>query len=401
MNDHRIDCDFMVLGAGIVGLSIARALKARHGDSRVLLLEKEARPGLHASGRNSGVLHSGIYYPADSVKAKVCAEGARLMAAFCDEHGLPIARIGKVIVPVQEDQDGQIDLLYERARTNGATVTLLDQQGLHDLEPDVRSASGRALHSPNTAVVDPKAVVRFLADSLQRDGVDIRYGCSASEVRPDESIVVAGGVTFRYGHLFNATGQFADLTARQFGLSDRYALLPFKGIYYRLDPDSGIRINGLIYPVPDMNMPFLGVHSVKSIDGTDYFGPTAVPAFGREHYHGLSGIRVADAADIAFHLTSQYIRNLQSFRAYMHAEAGRFLKKHFARAASQLVPKVRSEYLLSSSKVGIRAQLLDKETHCLVMDFLVERRDNTTHVLNAVSPAFTSAFSFAELVLDA
>jgi L-2-hydroxyglutarate oxidase LhgO len=396
-----VACDYLVLGAGIVGLSIARALRLREPGATIAVLEKEPAPGLHASGRNSGVLHSGIYYPEGSLKARVCAEGARRMAALCEEHGLPLRRTGKVIVPVREDQDPQIDLLARRALANGARVSVLDSQGLSRLEPEVRSASGRALHSPDTAVVDPKAVVRFLADWLGRAGVEIRCGATALQCRPDESSLSAGGATYRYGRLFNATGQFADLTARRLGLADRYRVLPFKGIYYRLSPDSGIGINGLVYPVPDLDMPFLGVHSVKSVDGTDYFGPTAVPAFGREHYRGLAGVRAGDAASILYRLIGQYLGNRQNFRAYFNAEAGRFLRPRFAAAARQLVPRLRSADLLPSDKVGIRAQLLDTRDGRLVMDFLVERRDNVTHVLNAVSPAFTSALAFADRVLDA
>lgn len=401
MSRNSIQVDFLVLGAGIVGLSIARSLRRRFPGASILVVEKELKPGLHASGRNSGVLHSGIYYPEGSLKGRVCAEGGRLMASFCAEEGLPLWRAGKVIVAVERDQDGQIDLLAARALANGARVEVLDAQALRELEPEVRSATERALFAPDTAVVDPKAVVTRLAERLASDGVELRFGAVIDSVDPGASRVQIAGTEVRYGRLFNATGQFADLTARRFGLENRYTLLPFKGIYYRLDPGAGIRLNRLIYPVPDLNMPFLGVHSVKSVHGVDYFGPTAVPAFGREHYRGLAGVELGDAATIGYHLVDQYLRNAQSFRAYMHAEAGRFLRSRFAAAAARLVPRLRPEHLLASDKVGIRAQLLDKATHRLAMDFLIKRQDNATHILNAVSPAFTSAFAFAELAIDA
>jgi len=323
------------------------------------------------------------------------------MADLCVENGLPFRRLGKVIVPVRENQDTQIDLLARRAAVNGATVEVLNAKQLAELEPEVRTATGRALYSPATAVVDPKALVKFLVNWLSERGVAFYWDTTATDFYPDEYRLDTGRVSFCYKRLYNATGQFADLIARRCGLSDRYTILPFKGIYYRLAPTSGIRINRLLYPVPDLNMPFLGIHSVKSVDGTDYFGPTAVPAFGRENYRGVQGVQFNDALNVAYWLADQYVRDNQGFRGYLHAEAGRFLRSSFAAAARDLVPRLRAEDLLPSDKVGIRAQLLDRREHRLVMDFVVERVDNTTHVLNAVSPAFTSALSFADTVIDA
>ena len=191
----------------------------------------------------------------------------------------------------------------------------------------------------------------------------------------------------------------ADQVARMFDIGSKYALLPFKGIYYSLDEQSGIHLNGLVYPVPDLGVPFLGVHSVRTIQGKVYLGPTAVPAFGRENYRGLTGIRAGDAGRIAYQLAQQYINNNQGFRKFAHEEAGRFLKSRFTEAAQLLIPRLENRHLRPSQKVGIRAQLVDKERHELVMDFLVEKRANSTHILNAVSPAFTSAFAFARHVL--
>jgi len=392
--------DYIVLGAGIVGLSIARELISREPDASLLVIEKEGQPGMHASGRNSGVLHSGIYYPSGSVKAHVCTEGARAMALYCREHGLPIEQIGKVIVPSCIEHDPQIDLLHERAHSNGARVELIDARQLEEIEPEARTASGRALYSPDTAVIDPLAILQHIREALKVAGVNFRYHSPCSGADVENSVVRCHDEAFKFGHLYNATGAFADRIAKMFGVGDEYVLMPFKGRYYRLKADSGIHINGLIYPVPDLNVPFLGVHSVKSVHGDVYFGPSASPVLGRENYHGVEGINLRDGSSIFYHLLDQYRRDNQNFRHLMHEEGKRLLKSKFVAAAQALVPNVTGSMLESSRKVGIRPQLLNTERHELVMDFLVENHANTTHVLNAISPAFTSGFSFAKMVVD-
>lgn len=397
--DQR-SADFVVVGAGIVGLALARELRWRHPAARIVVLEKEPVLGAHASGRNSGVLHSGIYYPEGSHKAALCAQGARELGAYCGEHRLPLARPGKVVVPPGEGDDTGLDELLARARRNGARAELIDARQLRELEPEARSATGRALYVPDTAVVDPIAVLDHLATALGASGVAVWLAHPVTDIDPRRGLLRAGGVKLRFGHLFNAAGLHADRVARACGVGERYAILPFKGLYYRLLPTSGIRVRGLIYPVPDLQVPFLGIHFTTQIDGTVQVGPTAVPALGRESYHRAQGARPGEAAAIVLELVTQYARNAGGFRRFAHAEALRFLKSRFVAAARTLVPRLRAEHLVRSSKVGIRAQLVDRSDHRLIMDFVVEPGERSTHVLNAVSPAFTSAFPFARLVLD-
>lgn len=393
--------DYAVIGAGITGLAIARSLAKAHPGATIGLFEKEPRPGLHGSGRNSGVLHSGIYYPETSLKAQFCAEGSRQLAAFCEDQGLPVCRMGKVIVPTRPDQDGQLDLLYRRGLRNGAEVRIIDGSELKAIEPEAATVSGRALHSPGTAVVDPAQVLQRLCRLLAAQGIGFHYNCELTAVSPEQNrFLTRAGDTVFYGALYNAAGQHADRIAHLTGTAGEYTLLPFKGLYFSLDPRSNIHLNGLIYPVPNLNVPFLGVHSVKKITGEIYFGPTAIPALGREHYSALEGLEPFEATKILANLAIQYWQNRQGFRTYAHAEAARFLKSRFAAAARILVPKLKTAHLLPSAKVGIRAQLLNTRTRQLEMDFLVHRRDNTVHVLNAVSPAFTSAFPFADHVVN-
>ena len=392
--------DYIIIGAGIVGLTVARELRCREPNASILMIEKEPEVGLHGSGRNSGVLHSGIYYPEASLKANMCSSGSKLMAEYCDANDLPIARLGKVILPIREDDGPQLDLLFHRAKANGARVELLDAKQLHEREPSARTATGKALYSPDTAVVEPKAIVKHLVKQLQNQGVEVQYSAEILEVDVDACSLKTKSGSVSYGWLFNSSGQYADKVGKLFGVGDDYTLLPFKGIYYRLSPSSKVVCNSLIYPVPDLNVPFLGVHYTKKVDGNVYLGPTAVPALGREHYRGLEGLSLTESVSILFRLGQQYAYDKQGFRCFSHAEALRFFKSKFAEAARYLTPDLKNEDLLSCDKVGIRAQLLDIKRHELVMDFVVENGVNSTHVLNAISPAFTSSMSFAKYIVD-
>jgi L-2-hydroxyglutarate oxidase LhgO len=393
--------DLIILGAGITGLSVARQKILDEPDCKILIIEKEPKIGMHGSGRNSGVLHSGIYYPTNTLKAKFCAEGSALMSAYCEEHGLPILKCGKVILPTKIEDDSQIDLLYDRGVKNGALVNIISQKELSEIEPEARTVTMRALYSPNTSVVDPYAILDKIKFDLGKSDVTILFNTKVVSADPNASTVETNNKnSFEYGHLVNCTGQYSDVVSKKFNVGKRYTLLPFRGTYYGLRKNSNIRLNGLIYPVPDLNIPFLGIHSVKLVDGGVYFGPTAIPAFGREHYKGFKGINIKDATSVSYHLLRQYISNKQGFRSYAHQEAHRFSKSEFLNSIQKLIPKLSNSDLIASQKVGIRAQLLDTKSNELMMDFLVERVDNTTHILNAVSPAFTSAFSFAKYILN-
>ncbi|HEV2866479.1 MAG TPA: L-2-hydroxyglutarate oxidase [Allosphingosinicella sp.] len=392
--------DYVVIGAGIVGLAVARELKRREPKARVLVLEKEDRPGRHSSGRNSGVLHSGIYYPAASLKARVCGQGAREMAEFCRKRGLPLRRIGKVLVPTQAADASQLDLLAHRAAANGVEVERLDGAALRRLEPEVGSASGEALFVPGTSVVSSAEVMAALVDEVVKAGVELRCGGRLGAVAPERRELEWSGQRLSYGHVVNAAGLHADTVAHLFGVGRRYTLLPFKGIYWKLNPASGLKINHLIYPVPDLRVPFLGVHTTTAIDGAIYVGPTAVPAFARESYRGLEGVTPAEFLRIGSLLARQFVSGRDGFRRLAWQEGRRYSKSRFAQAARALLPRLRPEHLLPCDKVGIRAQMLDRKAGRLVTDFLVEAGPASTHVLNAISPAFTSAFPLARLVCD-
>jgi L-2-hydroxyglutarate oxidase LhgO len=392
--------DYVIGGAGILGLSIARSILRAAAGTKVALLEKEPTLGRHGSGRNSGVLHSGIYYPESSLKAKLCAEGARALGMYCDERKLPIQRVGKVILPVRVEDDPTLDLLLSRAANNGARARRIDAGELREIEPLAHTITGRAIHVPDCAVVDSVAILEALAEELTSGGARILFGheLRSADVQGGR-LFCQNGQALRFGHFVNAAGLHADEVARLFGVGAQYAILPFKGLYYDLAPELESRIRGLIYPVPDLRLPFLGVHLTKSVNGHVYLGPNALPALGRENYAGLEGVDVEEGVAILARNARQYFKNEQGFRQLVHEELRRLRKSAFAEAAQALVPEVRPEALTRSKKVGIRAQLFDKVQERLVMDFLVERGPRSTHILNAVSPGFTCGPSFARHVV--
>jgi len=402
MNGKPNKFDYIIVGAGIIGLTIAKALVEKTQAARILIIEKEQNIGLHSSGRNSGVLHSGIYYPAESLKAKVCASGARRMISYCEQNQLSLNRIGKVIVPFKRKQDKQLLALLERAEKNGAKVELIDSRQLKKIEPEAYSITGGALYSPNTYTVDPLQILLKIRLQLEENGVEFCYQTDISTglIDPENSTIEVQGKTFQYSVLYNAAGLFADKIAKQFNAGKDYTMMPFKGIYYKLKPENSLKINGLIYPVPDLNVPFLGVHSVKTSDGGVYFGPSATPAWGRENYYGLKGFNTNESGEMLHNLIKLFVKNNDNFRHYLFEETQKLTKYGFCEAIQKIVPAIHNNHLQTCEKVGIRAQLLNMKTMQLEMDFIVERVGNTVHILNAVSPAFTSALEFSERVVN-
>ncbi len=393
--------DLIILGAGITGLSVARQQLLTDSGCKVLIIEKEEKIGLHASGRNSGVLHSGIYYQSDSLKAKFCSEGGQLIAEYCQEFGLPIKRCGKVIVPKTAEEDNYLDLLHKRAELNGAETRIIDKAELNEIEPAAFSATSRALYSPNTSVVDPHSVINKILLNLMNNNVVVAFEEYVTSADPQLSLIRTNkNVVYEYGHLINCTGQYSDLVSKIFNIGKQYYLIPFKGMYYKLKDESQIRLNGLVYPVPDLRIPFLGIHSVKLVNGDIYFGPNSIPALGREHYEGIKGINVKDTIKTSYYLLKQYLDNKDGFRSFAHRELQQISEYSFYTEATKMIPKLKSTDLIKSKKVGIRAQLYNKEKHAFEMDFIIKNQDNITHILNAVSPAFTSAFSFAKYILN-
>src|SRR5919197_4037767 len=385
----------LIVGGGIIGLTLAREL-ASAGRGDIVVLEKGPEPGRHASGRNSGVLHAGIYYAPDSMKARSCLRGNMLMRAYCKEKGLPLVECGKVIVARSEEEQPVLDELHRRAVANGAKVEFVDERQLADIEPSARTA-GRALFSHFTAVVDPKAVLASLRADLEASGqVRVVTGCAFSGLAGPRTAATAQG-PIRFERLVNAAGAHCDRVARHFGVGADYRLVPFKGIYRKLKRGAEFRVNGNIYPVPDIRNPFLGVHFTRSAHGDVYVGPTAIPAFGRENYGLLAGVD-AEAPRIAGLDARLFFANAK-FRSVALSEPKKYVARFFERDAARLVKRFDPSLFERAAKVGIRPQLVDWRTKELVMDFLVEAKDESVHVLNPISPAFTSSMDLAKTIV--
>jgi len=387
--------DVLITGAGIMGLTIAREL-VHHGWENILIIEKEPDLGKHASGRNSGVLHAGIYYAPDSMKAGSCLNGNFLMRQYCHEKGLPILATGKVIVARNESELPILRTLYERAMANGAKVDWLHEADLSTIEPNARTIQN-ALFSHYTAVVDPKRVLAQLKTDLESSGkVRFLFNCAFQGLSGSQAAVTSQGkILFKW--FVNAAGACCDRVSQAFGIGNDYRLIPFKGIYYRLKASKSHLIRGSIYPVPDIRNPFLGVHFTRNVYGDVYLGPTAIPALGRENYGILEGIDSEMfqilSSDATLFLTNSKFRNVAL------TEPRKYLFPFFFRDAAALVQRLSPDDLESTHKVGIRPQLVDWKSKELVMDFMVIRDGRAIHVLNPISPAFTSSMDLAQKIV--
>jgi L-2-hydroxyglutarate oxidase LhgO len=380
--------DYLIVGAGIVGLAVAYELKRREPCLSVAVVEKESNVAEHASGRNSGVLHAGFYYSPDSLKAKLTAKGNRLMKNFCKSNGIPVKETQKVVVATNEKE---VEILYElerRGKKNGINVKIIDEKELHEIEPNAKTFA-KALYSPSTASVNPKLVCLKLRELLSAKGVDFCFNTNFLESK----------LVFKYKYLINAAGSYADKIAKIFGVGMDYVLLPFKGLYLKYipeDKESNVRTN--IYPVPNLANPFLGIHFTITSEGTIKIGPTATPAFWRENYEGFKKFNLKEFLEILFYDTKLFILNSFNFRKLAFEEIKYYRKANLIRKARELVRSLKGKFI--PLPAGIRAQLLNRRTNELVQDFVIEHGKNSTHILNAVSPAFTCSFAFAELVVD-
>lgn len=388
--------DFLVVGGGIIGLTVALAMRRRHPDASVTLLEKEPAAGLHASGRNSGVLHAGFYYAADSWKARFTRDGNRRMAEYCRDRGLRLNVSGKIVVAAGPEDLPALDELARRARANGVPLDAVSAEDALRIEPRARTYE-RALYSPTTATVNPAEVVGALARDAAEAGVRLCLG--AGYVSHQGTSVRTSTGRVHAGYLINAAGLYADRVARDYGFGERYDVLPFKGLYLDSAPGAPT-FRTQVYPVPDLRQPFLGVHVTVAVDGTTKLGPTAIPAFWREHYGGFAGFRFGEMVDIMRRQAGLFARNEFGFRALAWEEVQKYRRGRIVELAGRLAAGVRPEHYPTWHAPGIRAQLYDRVAGRLEMDFRVEGDERSFHVLNAVSPAFTCALPFSEFVAE-
>jgi len=389
--------NILICGAGIIGLTLARELVGR-GVEGLTIIEGEPELGRHASGRNSGVLHAGIYYAPDSLRAKTCLAGSRLMKAYCREKGLPLFETGKVIVAKNEKDLPGLETLFQRATANGTPIKKIDDQELAELEPLAKSTANQALYSPETAVVEPKAILEALKNDLTAAGVTIQADTPFLGLSGQRLAATSRGL-IGFNTFINTAGLNSDRVAHSFSLGRAYIMVPFKGIYHQFVSPRSEQVRGNIYPVPDIRNPFLGVHYTRGASGRVYLGPTSIPAFGRKNYGLFSGLSASELPPILKAIAFLFFRN-PAFRTLALEEPRKYLPHFFYKDAKALVKELHPGEIRRCDKVGIRHQLIDRKNWTLVMDFLSEQDERSFHVLNAVSPGFTSSMALASFLAD-
>jgi len=388
--------DFLIIGAGVIGLQCALKLKRKYPKSSVLIIEKENEIGYHASGRNSGVLHAGFYYSEDSLKAKFTSKGNEALTNYCERNGLRINKCGKLVVARNEADLQQLSVLFMRGKKNKIKISEVSEKEAKRLEPRVRTFQ-KALWSPLTSSIDPIEVINsFLKDAIL-GGITFRRSTPFKKLKG--KTVVTGSGEIEAGFIINAAGLYADMVANEFGLAQNYRILPLKGLYLKSIEAAG-SLSRHIYPVPDLNKPFLGVHHTVSVDGKSKIGPTAIPAFWREHYNGSTRFSISEMAGILKDEVSLFLNSGFDFKNLALEEIRKYRKANIVKQAAELCEGTQKENYKKWGKPGIRAQLFNIKEKTLEMDFVVERGENSLHILNAVSPAFTCSIPFAEYVVN-
>lgn len=389
--------DAVVVGAGIVGLAVALELRRRDPGARIAVLDQAQTVAAHQSGHNSGVIHGGIYYTPGSLKARLCVEGARLMYAYCEEHRIPHERCGKLIVARHDGELGRLDELERRGRANGVPgLRRVAGRDITDIEP---SAVGvQALHAPDTGIVDYGRVAEAIADELRGSGVDLLLGRTVQRAAPHGAgaVVVHDEGQLQADRAIVCAGLWSDRIARAGGAPADPRIVPFRGAYLRLRTTDPPVVRGMVYPVPNPDLPFLGVHVTRSVDGSVLLGPTAMAVASREGYR-LARVNPRDAWE-----TVSWPGTWRVARRFWRTGLGEIRlaasTRAFVRACAEYVPSITVEDLDGTTAAGVRAQAVGRDG-ALVDDFVITRDGPVSHVRNAPSPAATSAFALAAEIL--
>jgi L-2-hydroxyglutarate oxidase len=388
--------DFLILGGGIIGLATAWQLSRRFTEASIVVLEKEPHLAEHQTGHNSGVLHSGIYYKPGSLRAINCRTGKKAMEAFCAEHHIPYEICGKVIVATSDAELPHLQRIFERGQQNGVNCSLIGAERLRELEP--HAAGVQAIHVPEAGIVNFRRVTEKLAELLSQSSGRVVTSARVTAIRHDGPLTVVQSTAGEFAApvLINCTGLHSDRIAAMAGAKPEAKIVPFRGEYYELRPEAEHLCRNLIYPVPDPNFPFLGVHFTRMIEGGVECGPNAVLAFAREGYRKLD-INVRDLAESLSY--GGFLRLAWKYWPTGMGEMWRsYSKAAFVRALQRLVPEIRSEDLMPG-RAGVRAQALGRDG-ALVDDFVIQVQDKIVNVLNAPSPAATSSLNIGKLIVD-
>ena len=393
------DYDHIIIGAGIIGISLGLALLERNPSRKVLIIDKENKPGVHASGRNSGVLHAGFYYSPDSLKAKFCRLGNLELRKFCKENNLRILETGKVVV-CQDKQDVlRLEELYRRGVENGVDIELLSFQELNIIEPAAQTID-KFIWSPTTAVGSPKDVIEKLSEKFVKSGGKFLFNQKVKLIKKNNEVLIqTKSANYFAKAIINSAGAYAAELAKQVNVGREYVCMPFLGAYKKTNLLSQ-NPKRLVYPVPNPVNPFLGVHTTITLNNELKIGPTAFPVIGKEQYKAIDGFSFKDLAEFLSSSRALLRSNSVNLLGLAQEEVLKLFTKPLLKRTQKLSDSLQINKKWVKHPSGIRAQIINTKTKTIEMDYIVESDKNVVHVLNAVSPGWTSSLPFARWVVE-
>ena len=393
------DYDHIIIGAGIIGISLGLALLERSPGKKVLIIDKENKPGVHASGRNSGVLHAGFYYSPDSLKAKFCRLGNLELRKFCKENNLRILETGKVVV-CQDKQDVlRLEELYRRGVENGVDIELHSFQELSRIEPAAQTID-KFIWSPTTAVGSPKDVIEKLSEKFVKSGGKFLFNQKVKLIKKNNEVLIqTKSANYFAKAIINSAGAYAAELAKQVNVGREYVCMPFLGAYKKTNLLSQ-NPKRLVYPVPNPVNPFLGVHTTITLNNELKIGPTAFPVIGKEQYKAIDGFSFKDLAEFLSSSRALLRSNSVNLLGLAQEEVLKLFTKPLLKRTKKLSDSLQINKNWVKHPSGIRAQIINTKTKTIEMDYIVESDKNVVHVLNAVSPGWTSSLPFARWVVE-
>jgi L-2-hydroxyglutarate oxidase LhgO len=391
--------DYVIIGAGIIGISLGIELLTQKPTKKILIIDKETRPGVHASGRNSGVLHAGFYYSPDSLKAKFCKQGNLELKKFCNTNNLEVKETGKVVVCQDKNDVTRLMNLFERGIANGVEIELLESKELTRIEPAAQTVD-KFIWSPTTAVGNPKEIIKKLAEKFTDMGGLFRFNSRVKLINKNNEVLIEGdGYILSATSIINSAGAYASELAKQVGVGHEYVCLPFLGAYRKSEFVAG-NPKRLVYPVPNPINPFLGVHTTNTLSDEIKIGPTAFPVIGKEQYKFLDGFNAKELRD--FYLATKTLLKSDSVNilGLAKSEGIKLFKRPLIKKAKRLTNALDLNQKWKNYPAGIRAQIVNLDTKVIEMDYIVRSDKNVVHILNAVSPGWTSSIPFSRWIVE-